>query len=52
MPFGKAYSLMLRDGKSSKAFDSFFVPAGTVEISAAFQRRVAEPFFAASCKDA
>jgi len=36
--------LMLRDGKSSKAFDSFFVLVGTVEISAAFQRRVAEVF--------
>jgi len=32
---------MLRDGKSGKAFDSFFVPIGTFEISPAIHRRVA-----------
>jgi len=34
---------MLRDGESYKAFDRFFVPIGTVDISAAIYRRVAKP---------
>jgi len=37
------YKLMLRDGESYKAFDRFFVPIGTVDISAAIYRRVAKP---------
>jgi hypothetical protein len=35
---------MLRDGESSKELDSFFVPVGTVEISPAIHRRVAQGF--------
>ncbi len=50
--FNFDYGLMLRDDRSDKAFDRLFVPVGTVEISAAFQRRGAEYFSAASCRDA
>ena len=34
--------LMLREDESYKAFDRFFVPFGTVEISPAIHRRVAQ----------
>ncbi len=37
---------MLRGGKLGKAFDSFFVPIGTVEISLAIHRLVITQTFA------
>jgi hypothetical protein len=36
---------MLRDGESTKEFDSFFVPIGTVESSPAIHRQVAQGFY-------
>ncbi len=42
---------MLRDGRSNKAFDSLFVPVGTVELSAAFQRRVTELISNRPCRN-